>query len=174
MNMKRFKKLILMVTLASFLLMSMFGCYGSFAFTKKVYDFNGSVSGNKFVNNLVFWLLSIIQVYEFAVAADVLVLNTIEFWTGSNPMAMADGVERIQYVTIDGSEFKLLMSNDTLSIETMSGANKGDIVQLNYDAASQSWYLQQQNGPVKVATIQGDTVELIYPSGNILSIDVSY
>lgn len=172
--MKRFQKLILMATLASFLLMSMFGCYGSFAFTKKVYEFNGSVSGDKFVNNLVFWLLSVVPIYGFAGFADVVVLNTIEFWTGSNPMAMADGVEKIQYATIDGSEFKLTMSNDTLSIETISGANKGDIVQLNYDAASQSWYLQQQNGPVKVATMHGDTVDLIYPSGNILSVDVSY
>lgn len=172
--MKRFKKLILMATLASFLMMSMFGCYGSFAFTKKVYDFNSSVSGNKFVNNLVFWLLSIIQVYEFAVAADVLVLNLIEFWTGSNPMAMEDGVEKIEYVTIDGVEFKLLMSNDTLLIEAMSGANKGDSVELNYDAANQSWYLQQQEGPVKVATMHGDKMDLIYPSGNIFTVDVSY
>ncbi|MGI6197735.1 MAG: DUF3332 domain-containing protein [Candidatus Cloacimonadaceae bacterium] len=172
--MKRFKKLILMVTLASFLMMSMFGCYGSFTFTKKLYEFNGSVSGNKFVNNLVFWLLGIAQIYSFTAVADVAVLNLIEFWTGSNPMAMADGVENIQYVTIDGSEFKLLMSNDTLSIETMSGANKGAIVELNYDAASQSWYLQQQNGSVKVATMHGDKLDLIYPSGNILSVDVSY
>lgn len=172
--MKRFKKLILMATLASFLMMSMFGCYGSFAFSKKVYDFNGSVSGDKFVNNLVFWLLNVIPVYGFAGFADVVVLNFIEFWTGSNPMAMDAGTEQIQYVTVDGAEFKLLMSNDTLSIETMSGANKGDIVKMNYDAASQSWYLQQQNGPVKVATMHGDKMDLIYPSGNILTVDVSY
>jgi hypothetical protein len=89
-------------------------------------------------------------------------------------MAMDAGTEQIQYVTVDGAEFKLLMSNDTLSIETMSGANKGDIVKMNYDAASQSWYLQQQNGPVKVATMHGDKMDLIYPSGNILTVDVSY
>lgn len=172
--MKRFKKLILMATLASFLMMSMFGCYGSFAFTKKVYDFNGSVSGNKFVTSLVFWLLNIVPVYSLASFADVAILNLIEFWTGSNPMAMEDGVEKIEYVTIDGVEFKLLMSNDTLLIEAMSGANKGDSVELNYDAASQSWYLQQQEGPVKVATMHGDKLDLIYPSGNIFTVDVSY
>ena len=172
--MKRFKKLILMATLASFLMMSMFGCYGSFAFTKKVYEFNGSVSGNKFFTNLVFWVLNIVPVYSLASFADVAILNLIEFWTGSNPMAMEDGVEKIEYVTIDGVEFKLLMSNDTLLIEAMSGANKGDSVELNYDAANQSWYLQQQEGPVKVATMQGDKLDLIYPSGNIFTVDVSY
>jgi hypothetical protein len=87
---------------------------------------------------------------------------------------MEDGVEKIEYVTIDGVEFKLLMSNDTLLIEAMSGANKGDSVELNYDAANHSWYLQQQEGPVKVATMHGDKLDLIYPSGNIFTVDVSY
>ena len=82
--------------------------------------------------------------------------------------------ELIKYLTLEGAEFKLLKSNDKLSIENMSGANKGDIVKMNYDAASQSWYLQQQNGPVKVATMHGDKMDLIYPSGNILTVDVSY
>jgi len=62
------------------------GCYGSFALTKKVHEWNGEVSPNKFVQWLVFLGLNVIPVYGIAVAVDVLVANTLEFWTGSNPV----------------------------------------------------------------------------------------
>ncbi len=172
--MNRFSKLILMAALASFLMVSMFGCYGNFALTRKVYDWNGSVSGDKYVNNLVFWLLNFIPIYYAAGAVDMIVLNTIEFWTGSNPMAMEAGAEKIQYANIDGSEFKLRMTNDTLSIEQIFGANKGQIVEIKYDAANQSWYLQQETGAVKIAKMLGNQMNLIYPTGNTLTVDVSY
>ncbi len=76
------------------------GCYGQFALTKKVHQWNGSVSGDKFVHTLVFWAMIIVPVYEVVMLADGLVFNTIEFWSGSNPLenmapirtsAMADG-----------------------------------------------------------------------------------
>ena len=41
------------------------------------------VTGNKIVNNLVFWGLAIVPVYSLAMAGDLLILNTIEFWTGN-------------------------------------------------------------------------------------------
>ena len=31
------------------------GCFGSFALTSKLHNWNGSVSDSKFVNELVFW-----------------------------------------------------------------------------------------------------------------------
>lgn len=163
-----------MAALASFLMVSMFGCYGNFALTRKVYDFNGSVTQDKYINNLVFWLMSFIPVYPLAATVDVVLLNTIEFWTGSNPLAMEAGAEKIQYATIDGNEFKLRMTNDTLSIEELSGANKGQLVEVKYDAASQSWYLQQESSKLKIATMQGDMLNLIYPSGNTLNVELSY
>ena len=61
------------------------GCYGSFALTKKVHEWNGEVSENKFVVWVVFLGLNIIPVYGVAVAVDALVMNTVEFWTGDNP-----------------------------------------------------------------------------------------
>ena len=59
------------------------GCMGSFALTKAVYHFNDTVTGNKIVNNVIFWVLAILPVYELAVMGDVVILNTIEFWTGA-------------------------------------------------------------------------------------------
>ncbi len=62
------------------------GCYGQFAVTKKVYDWNGRI-GNKFVRTLAFWGLVIIPVYAIVMLGDGIIFNVIEFWGGSNPVA---------------------------------------------------------------------------------------
>ena len=61
-------------------------CIGSFKLWNGLLEWNKSL-GNKFVNELVFIALNIVPVYGIASFADILVLNTIEFWSGSNPMA---------------------------------------------------------------------------------------
>lgn len=62
------------------------GCLGRFAAFNKLSDWNQKVTGNKFVNELVFLGLNIIPVYGVALLADAIVINSIEFWTGNNPM----------------------------------------------------------------------------------------
>ena len=71
---------------ASALLLS--GCYGPFQLTRKLYTWNGQV-GDKWENEIVFLILAVTPVYSLAVAGDAIVFNTIEFWTGKNPMAHA-------------------------------------------------------------------------------------
>ncbi len=70
-------------------------CYGSFALTKKVHWWNGAASSNKFVQWLVFVGLNVIPIYGLAVVVDALVVNSLEFWTGSNPVkGVASRVEK--------------------------------------------------------------------------------
>ena len=66
--------------------MTFSSCIGSFAMTNKVLSWNKQV-GNKFVNELVFFAFWILPVYEVTSIADLLVINTIEFWSGNNPMS---------------------------------------------------------------------------------------
>lgn len=61
------------------------GCYGSFSLSKKMYQFNGSI-GNKYIKSLVTFL-TFWNVYPAIAFVDVAVLNLVEFWTGSNPVA---------------------------------------------------------------------------------------
>lgn len=58
-------------------------------------DWNQGVS-NKFVNELIFLAFHIVPVYEIAYLADALVLNSIEFWSGSNPTASIGEVKTVQ------------------------------------------------------------------------------
>ena len=60
------------------------GCYGPFNMTQQLHDWNGDL-GNKWVNELVFFFIT--PAYAFTTMADGLVLNSIEFWGGTNPIS---------------------------------------------------------------------------------------
>lgn len=63
------------------------GCYGKFALTKRLHKWNGSL-GDKFVNELVFLVIGVVlPVYGIAALVDAVVINSIEFWSGKNPVA---------------------------------------------------------------------------------------
>ncbi len=79
--MKRFVAMFL-----SMCILALTGCYGKFNLTRKVYEINGSVK-DKFLRSAVTWAFIIIPVYGIAALLDFIVFNTVEFWTGSNPMA---------------------------------------------------------------------------------------
>ena len=65
-------------------------CYGSYGLTTKLYKWNGTL-GNKWLNSCVHFLMWIIPVYPICAGLiDGLVLNTVEFWSGSNPGASGD------------------------------------------------------------------------------------
>ena len=66
------------------------GCYGSNACFEKLHKWNGTL-GNKWLNSIVHFFLMVIPVYGICLGlVDGLVLNTVEFWTGSNPLAAGD------------------------------------------------------------------------------------
>ena len=62
------------------------GCLGKMALFNKVQDWNGTL-GDKWINSVVHFGLWITLVYPVTVVGDVLLFNTIEFWSGDNPVA---------------------------------------------------------------------------------------
>jgi hypothetical protein len=78
------------------------GCFGSFGLTRKVYNFNAGC-GPKVAQEAVFLVCAILPVYSIAGFVDVVLLNTIEFWTDKNPLA---------YKVIDQDGKKLTMNFD--------------------------------------------------------------
>ena len=62
-------------------------CFGSFNLTGKVYRFNKSVSPDKWLRWLMFLALNVIPIYAFATFIDLLFANSVEFWTGDNPVS---------------------------------------------------------------------------------------
>ena len=77
------KTLHIAVALAVTLTLS--NCYGPFNLTRKLHRWNGQV-GENWVNEFVFLGLVILPAYALASLADAIIFNSIEFWTGKNPI----------------------------------------------------------------------------------------
>lgn len=65
------------------------GCFASFGATTWLYSWNDSFD-SKWIKWLIFLLLAIIPVYFLFVVADVLVINSIEFWTGEKVITVSE------------------------------------------------------------------------------------
>ncbi len=116
--MKKAMKPVLVLAAASFMFTS---CMGSFVLTKKVYNWNEGASSNRYVNNLVFWLLASIQVYSATLFIDGAILNLIEFWKGSNPLAFAPDYEGTDRLAYNGKVYELESRIGKLVIRELDG-----------------------------------------------------
>lgn len=142
---------VVVLALCSTMLFS--SCVGSFGLFNRISSWNQTV-GNKFVNELVFLALNIIPVYGVAYLADALVINSIEFWSGSNPMASVGEVKRVKGVnsdylveTIDngysiskeGEEaaMELIYSKETDTWNVVAGEYSKELVKVNNDGTAQ-------------------------------------
>ena len=64
------------------------GCFGQFRAMGAVYDFNKTASDNTVVRSLLMCALVLIPVYEVAFFIDVLVLHVLDFFNGTNKVAV--------------------------------------------------------------------------------------
>lgn len=98
------------------------GCFGSFELTKRVYRFNQDVDPDKWVQWIVFLVLMVFP-YGLAGLIDTVFANSVEFWTGENPVLTAgrtstaygpDGALARATFNADGSvDLHLLEANGT-------------------------------------------------------------
>lgn len=145
--------------------LSFSSCIGSFSLTNKLMNWNRNVS-NKFVNELIFFAFWILPVYEVTALADVLVLNSIEFWSGSNPVAKGTKV-------IEGQDGRYLVECDGKGY-TITSENDRSVVRLDFDAADNSWSVQQDGKSVKLMTFVDDNhVNMLDANGNYRLVELS-
>lgn len=119
--------------------MTLSSCIGSFNLTNKLLDWNNTID-NKFVNELVFFAFWCIPVYEVCAAADLLVLNSVEFWSGTSPVASTKTI-------IDGQDGKYLVQRDSSGYTITSLSDKTE-VRLDFNAETQTWSLVGLSGTV--------------------------
>jgi len=110
-------RVITLVLLAGFVPVSTAACFGSFPITRKVYRWNLGVHGSKWVRWLVFLVISVIPVYAAAAIFDMVFSNSVEFWTGRQPMAMAPGTTR--HVDGPNGEHAVMTLREDLSIDVL-------------------------------------------------------
>jgi hypothetical protein len=95
------------------------GCFGKFALTRKLYAWNDHL-GDKWVESLAFWGLCIIPVYELVATGDFVVLNVVEFWKGTNPVADARDVRMFEK---ENGAVEVVYRGDTFRLEPATASH---------------------------------------------------
>lgn len=112
-------------------------CIGSFKLTKSYWDWNSGIG--KWPGAALFFFLGGI-ITGATLIVDVVILNLIEFWTGSNPMSMNEGQIEKQVITgTDGNAYRVTATKNKFEIVQLSGSKAGEIQSMIYDPASKSW-----------------------------------
>jgi len=140
-------------------------CAGSWSLFNKLADWNSHATSSKIVNGILGWIL-LPTGYPICGLIDTFVLNTIEFWSGENPMAKRDG--KIQNVMgQDGRYYAVKTLKDGYEITKPDG----EMLKFIYDKATDSWSMVQNgeikemfrfnhDGTIKVTTPNGDKMDV--------------
>ncbi|HXX76192.1 MAG TPA: DUF3332 family protein [Nitrospiraceae bacterium] len=81
-------------------------CYGPFNLTRNVYHWNSEIKGSgevneKWMKEFVFFGMIIIPVYMISALLDAFIFNSLQFWTGNNPVKISRGpdgqIEAVQF-----------------------------------------------------------------------------
>lgn len=165
--MKIIRKTALMFALSS-LVLTQTGCFGEFALTRKAYVFHDGITDSKFVKSLLFWIPGGL-VYGITAFVDAVILNLIEFWSGSNPLSMVEGDHEMQLATIKGVDYKIEATKDTFTTTQLSGDKSGEVRVMMFDRNDLTWkysdskvceqpvlgFLDAQGNDVRVYTDMG-------------------
>jgi hypothetical protein len=158
--MKKNFKLVAVLLSMSLMLSS---CIGSFNLTNKVKDWNEGL-GNKFVNELVFIGMHIIPVYPLTLLADGVVLNTIEFWTGSSAISKKENGTKI-VKNQKGENVAVTSCADGYVI-----SNGAEELKLQFNEADNSWSVEYNNTVNKLISIDGDNAQLYMLNGETMNV----
>ncbi len=161
----RKKQLIIATVVALSASMMMQSCIGSFALYNKVKDWNERV-GNKFVNEVVFVAMWILPVYELSFAADLFILNSIEFWSGTNPALASTQV-------IDGKDARYEVASNEQGY-TITNLKTNQVTRFNFDAKDNSWSIENNGEEVKLLSFVDDThVSVLTRNGSYTTVELS-
>ena len=138
--MKKLNLKVAVILLAGSCLFS--SCIGSFSLFNKYAAWQRTMTSNKFVNAIVgFFLMPIVG--SVTMLVDWLVLNTIEFWSGTNPMHASIGKTK-QVMGSDGRYYAVTVTKNGYEVK----APTGEISYFTHDEKNDSWSLTQ-NGQTR-------------------------
>lgn len=143
------KRAVCLIAASAFFLS---GCFGPFYMTRRLYDWNKGV-GDKWENEIVFLVLALTPVYSIATLADAIVFNSMEFWTGDNPVAPGTALPRIKEQRLVRGEDEVLLSQSNgagSSAMTMKFFREGELTQVLHmaDAPGQPAVAKDASGNV--------------------------
>ena len=138
-------------------------CIGSFSLFNKYEKWQCNMTSNKYVNGIVGLILQPI-VGGVCLFVDAVVLNTIEFWTGSNPMAL----NKVQTVKgQDGRYYAVKTLKDGYEVK----APNGEITLFTHDSKTESWSITQNGVTKEIIRFNADgTIQATLQSGEKMTV----
>ncbi len=125
-------------------------CIGSFSLFNSYAKWQCHMTSNKFVNAIVGFILMPF-VGSVCLFVDAVVLNTIEFWTGDNPMQANIGKTR-QVLGSDGRYYAVTTLKDGYEIK----APTGELSYFKYDKQQNIWSLTQNGKTTELFRFNAD------------------
>ena len=121
--------------------------------------------GNKFVNELVYLACNIIPVYGVCYLADAVVINSIEFWSGSNPMASVGDIKKVKG---ENGDYLVKTLENGYSI-TKEGENLS--MELVYNKEANTWNVVADGVSTELLQMNNDgTAQMYLPNGEAMNV----
>lgn len=155
--------------LAAVLALSIFeaGCFGSFKLTQAIWKFNRGISHDKWIQWVLFLPLAIFQVYSIGALADVLVLNSIEFWTGRNPVTADGSPWEKEVLLADGTTAHMVAEDE----DTLRITHRDKVIRLRKEAGSLLTLDEEGNLLSVVREADGGAIERVAANGETRRIE---
>ena len=162
--MKR-KKFLIGTSLLLLSVVSFQSCIGSFSLTNKVLTWNKNVN-NKFVNELVFFAFWVLPVYEVTATADLLVINSIEFWSGNNPLEANNRI-----ISTDDGNYRIFADESGYKVLTPEDRTMNFL----FDKESQTWSFcwEGQTESPFLKFIDENHVKMLNSQGEFVDVELS-
>jgi Domain of unknown function (DUF3332). len=159
-------KIIVATVLASLIMSS---CIGSFKLTNQLLDWNKDIGG-KFANEVVFVAFHVVPIYPVCYLADVLVLNSVEFWNDGDAFAMKSG--DIREVEHNGIAYKITKKRTSFKVEQVD--DQSVFAEFSYDRMKKSWRLKSDNYNEEILRFLDDNkVEVSIPNSKKQVFDIN-
>lgn len=138
-------------------------CIGSFALFNSYEKWQCNMTSSKIVNGLVGLILQPI-VAPICCIADAIVLNTIEFWSGENPMA-ANQTQSV--IGSDGRNYLVKTTKKGYEVK----ADDGVVTYFTHDSKTDSWSMTQNGVTRELVRFNEDgTIRATLPNGTTITV----
>ncbi|RRD00270.1 DUF3332 domain-containing protein [Prevotella sp. OH937_COT-195] len=162
-----FKKSVKMFVCLCIAAITLNSCIGSFSLFNKVLAWNKTATDNKFINELIFIIIS--PAYAICGTADLLVLNTIEFWSDENPIASNAGKTQ-NVMGSDGRMYAVTTLKDGYEIKDADGKQ----VNFTFDERQKTWSVEAEGEKqVLLKMKDNDTAEIMLPGGETKEVSLN-
>ncbi|MBR3066862.1 MAG: DUF3332 domain-containing protein [Prevotella sp.] len=138
-------------------------CIGSFGLFNKYEKWQCNMTSNKYVNGIVGLILQPI-VGGICLTVDALVLNTIEFWTGDNPVA-SNTTQKV--MGQDGLYYAVTTTKQGYEVKAPSG----EVTRFIHNDKNDSWSMEQNGVTKEIFRFNADgTIQATLQNGQTLTV----